>query len=276
MTEDRRARERDKAIEMAVHQIEKQFGKGAIMRLGQSAIAAIPRISTGSISIDHALGIGGVPRGRVVEIFGPEASGKTTLALQVIAQAQQRGGTAAFVDAGACARPYLCEQARDRSRQPPGLATGQRRTSARDRGGAGAIWRRRRCGRRFGRGARTARRDRRRDGRRAGGPAGAADVASAPEAHRGGLEVEHLSHLHQPAACEDRRHVRQSGDHDRRPGVEVLLVGPNRHPSDWRHQGRRRDRRQPDPSQDRQEQGGPTVPNGRVRSDLWRRGLPRG
>ena len=99
MTEDRRARERDKAIEMAVGQIEKQFGKGAIMRLGQGAIAAIPRISTGSISIDSALGIGGVPRGRVVEIFGPEASGKTTLALQVIAQAQRLGGTAAFVDA---------------------------------------------------------------------------------------------------------------------------------------------------------------------------------
>ena len=97
MTEDRRAR--DKAIEMAVGQIEKQFGKGAIMRLGQGAIAAIPRISTGSISIDNALGIGGVPRGRVVEIFGPEASGKTTLALQVIAQAQHGGGTAAFVDA---------------------------------------------------------------------------------------------------------------------------------------------------------------------------------
>ena len=99
MTEDRRVREREKAIEMAVGQIEKQFGKGAIMRLGQGAIAAIPRISTGSISIDNALGIGGVPRGRVVEIFGPEASGKTTLALQVIAQAQRGGGTAAFVDA---------------------------------------------------------------------------------------------------------------------------------------------------------------------------------
>ena len=99
MTDERRVREREKAIEMAVGQIEKQFGKGAIMRLGQSAVAAIPRISTGSISIDNALGIGGVPRGRVVEIFGPEASGKTTLALQVIAQAQRLGGTAAFVDA---------------------------------------------------------------------------------------------------------------------------------------------------------------------------------
>ncbi len=99
MKEDHRPREREKAIEIAVGQIEKQFGKGAIMRLGQDAVAAIPNISTGSISIDHALGIGGVPRGRVVEIFGPEASGKTTLTLQIIAQAQASGGTAAFVDA---------------------------------------------------------------------------------------------------------------------------------------------------------------------------------
>ena len=99
MPEDRNTRERQKAIEIAVGQIEKQFGKGAIMRLGASAVVALPHISTGSISIDHALGIGGVPRGRVVEIFGPEASGKTTLTLQVIAQAQRAGGTAAFVDA---------------------------------------------------------------------------------------------------------------------------------------------------------------------------------
>ncbi len=91
--------ERQKAIEIAVGQIEKQFGKGAIMRLGGDAVSASPHISTGSISIDHALGIGGVPRGRVVEVYGPEASGKTTLTLQVIAQAQKNGGTAAFVDA---------------------------------------------------------------------------------------------------------------------------------------------------------------------------------
>ncbi|MCE2540447.1 MAG: recombinase RecA [Acidobacteria bacterium] len=94
------ARERSKAVEIAVGQIEKQFGKGAIMRLGaQSAVTAVPSISTGSISIDYALGIGGVPRGRVVEVYGPESSGKTTLALQVIAQAQRVGGNAAFVDA---------------------------------------------------------------------------------------------------------------------------------------------------------------------------------
>jgi recombination protein RecA len=98
--EDRNDRERLKAIEMAVGQIEKQFGKGSIMRLGQKdAIAAIPAISTGSVSLDYALGIGGVPRGRVVEIFGPESSGKTTLSLQIIAEAQKLGGMAAFVDA---------------------------------------------------------------------------------------------------------------------------------------------------------------------------------
>src|ERR671916_3331759 len=93
-------KERNKAIDLAVGQIEKQFGKGSIMRLGQkSAIAPIEAISTGSISIDYALGVGGVPRGRVIEIFGPESSGKTTLALQVIAEAQKTGGMAAFVDA---------------------------------------------------------------------------------------------------------------------------------------------------------------------------------
>jgi recombination protein RecA len=98
--EDRNDRERLKAIEMAVGQIEKQFGKGSIMRLGQKdAVTAVPAISTGAVSLDYALGIGGVPRGRVVEIFGPESSGKTTLSLQVIAEAQKLGGMAAFVDA---------------------------------------------------------------------------------------------------------------------------------------------------------------------------------
>ena len=98
--DDRHDRERIKAVDLAVGQIEKQFGKGSIMRLGQKgAIQPIDVISTGAISIDYALGIGGVPRGRVIEIFGPESSGKTTLALQIIAEAQKTGGMAAFVDA---------------------------------------------------------------------------------------------------------------------------------------------------------------------------------
>ena len=94
------ADERGKAIDLAVSQIEKQFGKGSIMRLGsKEAIVPIAVIPTGSISFDAALGVGGFPRGRVVEVFGPESSGKTTITLQVIAEAQKTGGMAAFVDA---------------------------------------------------------------------------------------------------------------------------------------------------------------------------------
>jgi recombination protein RecA len=96
---DERA-EKNKAIDLALAQIEKQFGKGSIMRLGsKEAIVPIAVISTGSISFDAALGVGGFPRGRVVEVFGPESSGKTTITLQVIAEAQKAGGMAAFVDA---------------------------------------------------------------------------------------------------------------------------------------------------------------------------------
>ncbi|MGD0264303.1 MAG: recombinase RecA [Candidatus Methylomirabilota bacterium] len=96
--EDRK--ERDKALELALSQIEKMYGKGAIMRMGISgALLPVAAIPTGSLELDYALGVGGVPRGRVIEIFGPEASGKTTLALHIIAEAQKKGGAAAFVDA---------------------------------------------------------------------------------------------------------------------------------------------------------------------------------
>ena len=92
--------EKNRAVDTAISQIEKQFGKGSIMKLGtKEAVVPISVISTGSISFDAALGVGGVPRGRVIEIFGPESSGKTTIALQVIAEAQKNGGMAAFVDA---------------------------------------------------------------------------------------------------------------------------------------------------------------------------------
>src|SRR3981189_1870042 len=98
--DERQDKEKLKAVELAFSQIEKQFGKGRTMRVGKkAAIQPIAFIPTGSISIDYALGVGGVPRGRVIKIFGPESSGKTTLALQVIAQAQKLGGLAAFVDA---------------------------------------------------------------------------------------------------------------------------------------------------------------------------------
>lgn len=90
---------RKKALETAMGQIEKKYGKGAIMKLGENTVMNVSAISTGSISLDFALGIGGVPRGRIVEIYGPESSGKTTVALHVIAQAQKEGGNAAFIDA---------------------------------------------------------------------------------------------------------------------------------------------------------------------------------
>jgi recombination protein RecA len=92
--------DREKALELAFTQIEKQFGKGSIMKLGQAeSLKGIKVISTGSISLDHALGVGGVPRGRIIEIYGPEGSGKTSLTLHIIAEAQKTGGVAAFIDA---------------------------------------------------------------------------------------------------------------------------------------------------------------------------------
>ena len=91
--------EKERALSAALAQIERQFGKGSMMRLGDQEQIAIPSISTGSLGLDVALGIGGLPKGRVVEIYGPESSGKTTLTLQVIAEAQKVGGTCAFIDA---------------------------------------------------------------------------------------------------------------------------------------------------------------------------------
>ena len=92
--------DRARALDLAVSQIEKQFGKGAIMKLGEDSVGGdIPSIATGSLSLDLALGIGGLPRGRVVEIYGPESSGKTTLALHVVAEAQKAGGSCAYIDA---------------------------------------------------------------------------------------------------------------------------------------------------------------------------------
>ncbi|WP_018936101.1 recombinase RecA [Thioalkalivibrio sp. ALJ24] len=101
---------RKKALTAALGQIEKQFGKGAVMRMGDRQAVDVPSISTGSLALDVALGIGGVPRGRVVEIYGPESSGKTTLTLQVVAEAQKAGGTAAFVDAEHALDPTYAEK----------------------------------------------------------------------------------------------------------------------------------------------------------------------
>src|SRR6056300_878522 len=101
---------KQKALDAALTQIERQFGKGTVMRMGDQERVAIPSISTGSLGLDIALGIGGLPKGRIVEIYGPESSGKTTLTLQVIAEAQKAGGTAAFIDAEHALDPQYAEK----------------------------------------------------------------------------------------------------------------------------------------------------------------------
>ena len=241
--DDRNDRERTKALDVALSQIEKQFGKGSIMRLGQKgAILPVDSIPTGAISLDFALGIGGVPRGRVIEIFGPESSGKTTLALQVIAEAQKLGGMAAFVDA---------EHALDAAyAQKLGVDLDNLLVSQPDNGEQAleiveVLVR-----------------------------SGGVDVvvvdsvaALVPRAEiegemgeaQMGLQARLMSqalrkltgvvsksktcaHLHQPAAREDRRHVRQPRDDHRRPRAEVLRVGAPRHPPHCQHQGRRHGR----------------------------------
>jgi recombination protein RecA len=99
MADDRMSADRGKAVEAALLNIEKRFGKGSIMKLGDRVVSDIPAISTTSISLDAAIGVGGVPRGRIIEIYGPESSGKTTLALHIVSQAQKAGGVAAYIDA---------------------------------------------------------------------------------------------------------------------------------------------------------------------------------
>ena len=125
--------DKKKALETAIARIEKDYGKGTIMRLGDDIPVNVESLSTGSLSLDLALGIGGVPRGRIVEIYGPEASGKTTLALHVVASAQKNGGEAAYIDVEHALEPRLRPRPRRRYRQPPHLPAGHRRAGARDR-----------------------------------------------------------------------------------------------------------------------------------------------
>ena len=176
-------KEKLKAVMQAIGSIEKQFGKGAIMSLGERTAEQVPAIPTGSPSLDRALGSGGYPRGRVVEIFGPESSGKTTLTLHAIAEAQRARRRGRVHRRRARARRAVREGARRRHRSAARQPARHRRAGARHRRDAGAQ-RRGRPGRgRLGRGARAQGRDRGRDGRPAHGPAGAADEPGAAQAH---------------------------------------------------------------------------------------------
>ena len=269
--DDRQDRERLKAVEMAVGQIEKQFGKGSIMRLGgKDAIAPIPAISTGSISLDCALGVGGVPRGRVIEIFGPESSGKTTLALQMIAQAQKLGGMAAFIDAehaldaqyaqklGVDLDNLLVSQP-DNGEQALEIVEVLVRSNGVDVVVVDSV---------------------------------AALVPRAEiEGEMGEAQMGLQARLMSQALRKLTGVVSKSktclifinqlrekigvmfgnpGNDHRRPRAEVLLVGAHRHPPHRRHQGRRRGRRRPHAREGRQEQGRAAVPRGRVRHDVRR------
>ena len=269
-------KERTRAIDNAVGQIEKQFGKGSIMRLGQrGAIAPMEAISTGSISIDYALGIGGVPRGRVVEIFGPESSGKTTLALQVIAEAQKTGGMAAFVDAehaldaqyaqklGVDLDNLLVSQP-DNGEQALEIVEVLVRSNSVDVVVVDSV------------AALVPKAE-------IEGEMGEAQMGLQARLMSQALrkltgvvvEVEDDAHLHQSAAREDRRDVRQSRNDDRRPRAEVLRVGAHRHPPHREHQGRRPGHRRAHAREDREEQGGGAVPRSGVRRDVRRRDFAR-
>ncbi len=114
-------KEKQKVLEGTLKTIEKQFGKGAIMRLGEAPKQQVDVIPTGSLGLDMALGVGGIPKGRIIEIYGPESGGKTTLALSIIAQAQQMGGVAAFIDAEHALDPLYAKSLGVKHRRPVGL-----------------------------------------------------------------------------------------------------------------------------------------------------------
>ena len=235
------ADERGKAIDLAFAQIEKQFGKGSIMRWARRTpscpIAVIP---TGAISFDAALGVGGMPRGRVVEIFGPESSGKTTIALHVVAQAQKAGGMAAYIDAEHALDPgyakklgvdidNLLVSQPDYGEQALEIAESLVRSNAIDVLVVDSV------------AALVPKAELDGDmGDSPHGPASAPDVAGAAQADRNRFQVENLSYLHQPDSRENRRDVRQPGNHHRRPRAEVLFLGARGYPPHRRHQGRRR------------------------------------
>ena len=222
--------DRDKALEMALAQIDKQFGKGAIMKMGERTNMGIEVVPTGALALDLALGVGGLPRGRITEIYGPESSGKSTLAMHVVAEAQRNGGVCAYIDAEHAMDPVyaraigvdvdqLLISQPDTGEQALEIADMLVRSGAIDVIVIDSVA-----------ALDASRRDRGRDGRHPRRPPGPADEPGAAQAHRQPQQDQHDRHLHQPAAREDRRHVRLARDHAGRSCAEVLLVGPPRHP----------------------------------------------
>src|SRR5213080_4631222 len=216
---DKETMDRQRALDAALGQIERAFGKGSIMKLGsREAATEVDVVSTGSLGLDIALGIGGLPRGRIIEIYGPESSGKTTLALHVIAEAQKGGGTCAFIDAEHALDPAY---ARKLGVDIDNLLISQPDAGEQALEIADTLVR-----------------------------SGAIDVlvvdsvaALVPRAElEGEMGDSHMGlhgDLHQSDPHENRRDVRQPGNDDRRSGAEILCLGAARHPPHRRDQGPR-------------------------------------
>ncbi len=231
--------DKQRALGAAIGQIEKAYGKGSIMRMGvngpQVRVAAIP---TGAINLDAAIGIGGIPRGRITEIYGPESSGKTTLCLHVIANAQKTGGAVAFIDAE---HALDIEYARKLGVDVDNLLVSQPDTGEQAleiaevlvlvRSGAmdvvvidsvAALVPRAEIEGRWGQPRRLA---------------GSPDEPGAAQAHRRDQPLANVGDLHQPDPRKDRRHVRQPGDDHRWARAEVLRLAPHGHPANRLDQG---------------------------------------
>ena len=268
--------DRDKALDTALAKIDRQFGKGSVMRLGDDVRAPIEVIPTGSIALDIALGIGGLPRGRVVEIYGPESSGKTTVALHAIANAQKAGGIAAFIDAEHALDPDYAQKLGvdtdallvsqpDTGEQALEIADMLIRSNALDIiviDSVAALVPRAEI-----------------EGEMGDSHVGlqARLMSQALRKLTGALNTsQHDRDLHQPAAREDRRDVRVAGDHLGRQGAEVLRLRPARRAAHRDPQGRPGGCRQPGPGQGRQEQDVPAVPPGRDGPDVRLGHQPRG
>ena len=202
-TQEPKTYDKPDSLKLTTDQIEKKFGKGSIMKLGEgSSDLEVGVIPTGALALDAALGIGGVPRGRIIEIYGPESSGKTTLALQIIAEAQAAGGIVAFIDAEHALDPTYAARL--------GVDIDEVLISQPDYGEQALEI----C-----------------DMLVRSNAISAIVIASASQARRLALEIQDDVHLHQSAAREDRRVVRQSRDDDGRSRAEVLRQRAHRHTS---------------------------------------------
>ena len=230
--------DKKRALEAALSQIDRAFGKGSVMRLGQREKAVdTDAVSTGSLGLDIALGIGGLPRGRVIEVYGPESSGKTTLALHAVAEIQKKGGVAAYVDAEHALDPsYARKLGVDIDEmlisQPD---TGEQALEITDTlvrsGGVDIVVI-------DSVAALTPKAELEGEmGDQLPGSAGPPDEPGAAQADQLDLQVEHHRALHQSDPDEDRHHVRQSRNHHRRQRAEILRLRAPRHPPHRRHQG---------------------------------------